>query len=109
MSGISPGYQVGEGANLEAWPNQPPVGSLALEYLAADPGAAPDQGCAAHGLAHPCEACAVASGFDQVLDAFERRERGIPQAHMAAALAAELRGALLADAGGVDLPEGGRR
>jgi hypothetical protein len=41
MSGISPGYRIGEDANLEAWPKQPPVGSLALEYLAADPGAAP--------------------------------------------------------------------
>lgn len=37
MSGISPGYRIGEDANLEAWPNTPPVGSLALEYLAAMP------------------------------------------------------------------------
>ena len=36
MSGISPGYRIGEDANLEAWPNLPSVGSLALEYLAAD-------------------------------------------------------------------------
>jgi hypothetical protein len=35
MSGISPGYQIGEDANLEAWPSQPSIGSLALKFLAA--------------------------------------------------------------------------
>jgi hypothetical protein len=32
----------------------------------------------------------------RVLDAFERKDRGVPQAHMAAALVAEIRNALLA-------------
>jgi hypothetical protein len=65
--------------------------------------ASSEHGCAAHGLAHPCEACAVESSVEQVLGDFERKERGIPQAHIAADLVRELRAAL---ASGVALPQG---
>jgi hypothetical protein len=83
--------------------NTVPLGELrqfAEALLANHSGVAPSEhGCAAHGLAHPCEACAVESSVEQVLGDFERKERGIPQAHMAADLVRELRAALFAASG----------
>lgn len=50
-------------------------------------------------LKKPPTPAATADALDAALDAFEQKQRGIPQAHIAAALVAELRAALAAQRG----------